>query len=245
MTHRFLGRPKENRGSAVHPIHLTENPWHRLPEKQPFVLPEDDSLVRTFNVNAQLVHYLRIEAILPEPFVGAKDAPVVLLSNNPGYGKNAAYRQDQIFMDRMRRNLLHEPSDYPFVFLAPDLPRPLGEWWRKKLKELLSRFGDEVIARSVLNIAYVPYASQRYRHGRLRLPSQDYSFKLVVDAMNRGAVIVAMRKKERWFGAIPVLEHYKHLYQVTNVQNPAISSRNCLAYQKVVQAVETADSKRR
>jgi hypothetical protein len=97
---------------------MDENPWCRLPASPPYVLPDDEPLVRDFNERVGPNRCLDIDKILPEPFVGAKDAPVVLLRNNPGFGKGADHEQGRVFIERMRKNLLHESSDYPFVFLG-------------------------------------------------------------------------------------------------------------------------------
>jgi hypothetical protein len=225
---------------------LTDNPWHRLPDEPPYVLPDDKLLVESFNVKASQKRFLHIDKILPEAFVGSPTAPVVLLSNNPGFNPEkgeAKLRQDPIFMVRMRNNLQHLPADYPFVFLDPDNV-PGMKWWQRKLKRLLKLFGPKVIARSILNVPYFPYPSRRFRHGRLHLPSQDYGFRLVRDAVNRGAMIVSMRSKKRWLSAVPELKEYENLCQVNNVQNPVISPRNCPGYQKVVEAIEQAERKR-
>jgi hypothetical protein len=226
---------------------MNENPWYLLPDRAPYVLPSDDRCVRDFNkkVGPGSNRFLRIDKILPEPFVGAQDAPVVLLSNNPGFGEQATNKRVQEFMDRMRKNLLHECLKYPFVFLDPDL-RGVGKWWERKLKYLLKRFGREVIARSVLNITYFPYPSRRFGHRKLRVPSQVYSFGLVRDAVNRKAIIVFMRREDMWKEAVPELKNYDRLFQVKNVQNPAISPRNCPEheYERVIEAITEAERKK-
>jgi hypothetical protein len=224
------------------------NPWRRLPAGKPFVLPEDEQLIRNFNdrVGRGHDHFLHTDKILPEAFLGARDAPVVFLSNNPGFSEERARaKQDPVFVARMRTNLLHEPLDYPFVFLDPDFGCAGGKkWWERKLKALLGLFGHQVIARDVLNVPYFPYPSRRYGHGRLSLPSQVYGFKLVRDAMKRGAVIVRMRKNEKWLTQVDGLRSYEHLYHVENWQNPTISRRNCNGFDAIVRAIEVAEMKR-
>ena len=60
---------------------MMSNPWGRLPCTAPFVLPEDKEEVLAFNKKVGEGHpaYLRLE-VMPEPFVGKPDAPVVLLA---------------------------------------------------------------------------------------------------------------------------------------------------------------------
>ena len=97
---------------------MTTNPWLQLPEHPPYVLPEDEALVRAFNERAGPNRFLHVDALLPEAFVGAREAPVVLLSNNPGYtDEGAPARRSDDFMSKLRKNLRHDPLPYPFLFL--------------------------------------------------------------------------------------------------------------------------------
>jgi len=190
-------------------------------------------------------HFVQIGELVPEAFVGALEAPVVLLSNNPGFGNRVSDSEKSDFAAKMRMNLLHEPSDYPFVFLAPDHFGRGRKWWRSKLKELIVLFGEQVVARSILNVVYFPYPSRRYRHQRRLLPSQAYSFRLVADAVKREAIIVLMRpgKKKEWEQAVPILKGYGRLFPVENPQTPAISRRNCGGFEMVVEAINAAVAK--
>jgi hypothetical protein len=98
------------------------------------------------------------------------------------------------------------------------------------------------MSRAILNVAYFPYASQRYGHTGIRLSSQQYSFELMREALKNGAVVVRMRKNESWFSAVPELRGYKHLFQVRYWQNPVIGP-NLNGYQKVVQAISRLKAK--
>lgn len=224
------------------------NPWASLPREPDFVLPEDEAAVRFFNdkKGSQHDHFLHIDKILPEAFVGARDAPVVLLSNNPGFGSGAPAKENQSFKDRMRSNLLHEASDYPFVFLDPKFSGLGKKWWATKLKEVIEAFENDekatsIVARSILNVPYFPYPSRKFGHRRLRLPSQEYSFGLIRRAIKRGAVIVFMRREKMWMEAVPELKGYTNLTRVGNKQNPTISRRNCEGFEKVVQAIRISE----
>src|SRR5262245_6795845 len=226
---------------------MIENPWRHLPVRPPFVLPSDEECVRAFNkkkVGPGHAHFIHLDDILPEAFVGDRAAPVVLLSNNPGYGRTVADRSEPKFVAWMRSNLLHEAFAYPFVFLRPDFSGPGKKWWEPKLKHLLKEFGVEVVARSVLNVVYFPYPSQRYGHGGLPLPSQEYGFQLVREAVKRKAAVVRMRANKGWFEKVPELNGYDRLYRVRNWQSPAISPGNCADYQNVVEAIREAEVRR-
>ena len=59
------------------------NPWPALSYEPPFVLHEDLHPVLQFNARATGRTRLELD-LLPEPFVGRVEAPVVLLTLNPG-----------------------------------------------------------------------------------------------------------------------------------------------------------------
>jgi hypothetical protein len=218
---------------------MNDNPWHRLPDRDPFVLPDDEAAVRQFNEHASEDHKLRIDDILPEPFVGDPNAPVILLGNNPGFTpERVTYKREPSFVARLRDNLLHKASDYPFVFFAPDVHERLKSWWNRKLKQLLRRFEDAVLARSILAVEHFPYPSRKYGGWGLRLRSQEYSFHLVRKAMERKAVIVLTRGKSRWCNEIPTLCGYEGLCELRNPQAGSISPRNCERFPEIVRAIE-------
>jgi hypothetical protein len=246
---KFVGDDEEAKAilrQMKEPQRMNTNPWARLPEGPPYVLSEDVETVAKFNAkrDREHVHYLHVDKILPEPFVGAKDAPVLLLSNNPGFSdkeEKLQSRQSDIFRSLMWKNLLHKLSDYPFVYLNPALgPNDNGNrWWQHKFKHLLNKFDAKVVARSVLNVVFFPYPSREYKHLRTPLPSQQYNFDLVAEAVKREAIIVSMRpgRDRDWLKAVPELQNYKRFFRVKNPQTPTISPNNCEAYQEVENAI--------
>lgn len=223
-----------------------ENPWLQLPTEPPYVLPADRDYVEKFNRAlriSQQKHYLQINAILPEPFIGAKDAPVLLLSNNPGIGgDDSPSRQAPAFREVMRNNLLHASSDWPFLYLNPTFDSWETWWRRKRLRRIIKRFGQQTVARCILNVVLCPYPSQFYKP--LFVPSQSYSFKLVHDAVARNAVIILFRPGQQsiWEENVPSLKGYERFFSVPNAQNPAITE-NCPGYDLVVEALEASTSR--
>ena len=70
------------------------------------------------------------------------------------------------------------------------------------------------------------------------LASQQYSFGLVRQALQRDAVIILLRSERLWFAAMPELASYRRLYRIKNPQNPTLSVRNCPeGYDRVVEAL--------
>lgn len=63
-----------------------ENPWKHLPGQPPYVLPADAPAISSFNQGVSDEHQIRLE-LLPEPYLGDPDAPIILLSLNPGFSE--------------------------------------------------------------------------------------------------------------------------------------------------------------
>ena len=230
---------------------MNENPWNLLPVQPPFVLSEEKDKVLAFNVNAHPNHFLHLD-IIPEPFVGRQDAPVVLLGNIGGGpefegDQPSAYKLEPAFQDRVRKNLLHDPSDFPLLWFAPGYYDPGTGWWERKLKQLLREFGNgdiamSKLARSILSVEFFPYSAHRYGHDRLPLPSQKYSFALVRNAVQRGAVIVLRHGERRWRGAVPELATYPNVVRLKEVRRALITPGNCHddGFQKIVRAIKAS-----
>ena len=205
------------------------NPWIDLPDRPPHVLPSEDAAVARLNFGAHPDVAVHLE-LLPEPYLGHPQAPVVILNLNPGFDERDIpfHSMDPLFREISRKNLLHQPQDYPFYLLDPRISASLGhQWWIKKLKEPIRVAGLQPVATRVLCVEYFPYHSRRYPPIRETLESQRYGFQLVRDAIGRGALIVIMRGQKRWLEAVPELANHGRVYKLNSVQNVAISPGNC------------------
>ena len=182
------------------------NPWQDLPLNEPFVLPDDRAIADEFNASAIDNVKLHLE-LLPEPFLGCPDATVVLLNLNPGYKPEDQQRHhNPEFIARSRGNLVHRPVAYPFFLLNPDIPT--SGYWKRKLGRLIESVGIDVVARNILCVEYFPYHSKKYQRGQTQLPSQQYGFSLVRQAIDRQAIIVLLRSERYWCEAVHDLASY-------------------------------------
>lgn len=219
---------------------MLNNPWIDLPLGPPYLLPCDSLPVRRFNAKAPPDAALRLE-LIPEPFLGRPEAPVVLLNLNPGFDEREIvfHYEDSRFIELSRKNLLHEALEHPFYLLDPALRSSLGhQWWMRKLKEPIGDVGLAQTARNILCVEFFPYHSRRYRAAREILHSQAYSFHLVREAIDRGALVVLMRGKSQWTSAVPELIAYPRVHRLNSVQNVSISRGNCpTGYAEMVQAL--------
>jgi hypothetical protein len=204
------------------------NPWLDLPEAAPFVLRGDVAGIERFNTTATPETTIQLD-VMPEPFIGRPEAPLVFLLLNPGFDPATVplYQSGTPLAVASRDNLRHARRDLPFFPLDPQcLVLPGLSWWSRKLRRLVECVGLPTAAHDILSVEWFPYHSRRC--GLVpNLPSQQYSFSLVRQAMARNATIVVMRSAARWIKSIPELASYPRLYRLRSPQNPSISPANC------------------
>ena len=194
-----------------------ETPWAELPAGPPFVLPCDAALVTAFNDKERQrrsdCERLQLE-LLPEPYIGRPDAPIVLLKSHAGYRPNdSRLMDDENARKIVRRNLLHQPLAYPFYVLDPALAwTDQAIWWRRKIRHVIAVSDERTVAENVLSIAAFPYRSFRNPALPGLLPSQDYAFALVEQAIDRNALILMGNTVRFWYDAVPRLQGYPHLF---------------------------------
>jgi hypothetical protein len=205
----------------------TPNPWLRLPLEPPFVLPGDQPAIETFNRSA--AHDYRVETgLMPEPFVGRPNAPILLLLLNPGVSDDDfALHEQAFFRERIRVCHRWHPATYANYFLDPDVSGPGARWMSRVLGSLIREFGTQTVATCVASLEYFPYHSRRFAHHRLRVTSQQYGFELLRSAIHRGAAIFVTRGARIWENAVPELHGYQRAFRTRSVQNVVISPRNC------------------
>ena len=225
------------------------SPWANLPSEPPIVLPEDRPWVETFNELSRDRPSWRIRTeLLPEPFIGRVDAPLVILALNPGFSEeDLGTHTRPEFMSEVRRCISAEPGPYPFFHLNPALNGPGWDWWKRALKELLDRKYDrKVLAQSILCLEFFPYRSEEFAHGHLRLPSQEYTFSLLRAAIARAAPIIVTRGFSYWTGAVPALASYPRMFRTRSQRTARISERNCpLGFASACRVIEDASAQSR
>jgi hypothetical protein len=192
-----------------------ENPWADLPDTAPYVLPADRERVLAFNREPGRlpIHTLQVH-VMPEPYIGRADAPIVLLKLNPGYEPDdARFAADARCREVWRSNALHEPLDYPFYPLDPFLAwTAASRWWRLRLGRLIEAFGERLLAGNLLCIEAFPYRTLRFPGTRGTLRSQQYGFWLAERAVARGALILMANRPRVWYRAVPALKDYPRLH---------------------------------
>lgn len=218
------------------------NPWSAIPAVPPFVLPMDSAYVEA--ANADCVPYAPDwlhTGRLPEPRSGPRDAPILLLQINPSYDV-ATMREalSDVSVAEQRAALADEQAAHACLARG-------DAWWRRAFAQPIARFGQARVAQAVCSVEYFPYPSQRFAHAYWRLPSQEYQFALVREALARGALIVVTRGLSLWLGAVPELAAQcdRTVLLSRNPQRVSISPGNLPegGFARVLAAIETAGTR--
>jgi len=211
-----------------------QNPWTQLPQVSPYVLASDAALLQAFNARAAGKHHYDT-SLFPEPFFGSLNAPVVVLTLNPGWSPDdAAVHAQPRFAAMSRSSLAHQLEPYPFLHLQRTAETPGGKWWHQRTRELASDVSFDILAHRLACIQFAPYHSSEYHAGSPLFPSQQYSFFLVRQAMAREAEIVVMRSVNLWLSVVPELAGYKRLHRGSNPRAPFLSRGNLKSAYNVV-----------
>ncbi len=202
-----------------------ENPWGSLPAEPPYVLPMDREGVAahkerlaTLSPERRKALQLRTE-LLPTPFVGDPDAPVVLLNLNPGYSdRDPGDYAERTFRNAAVENLTHAVSGLPFFPIDPRFDATSSyDWWAARLREIMEAAGSDNVARSLFCVQAFPYHSVGFDSwlwdsARLyeSFPSQRYTAHLLSEAVERGAMIIGLRSgkdaRNYWGSTMPDLD---------------------------------------
>lgn len=214
-----------------------ENPWVKLPRHAPYVLKQDWPYVKKFN-DKHKGRATEIQTdLLPEPYLGKPDAPVVLLNLNPGFDEcDRIAHGSHVFIKRSRQNLLHNhPAEYPFYLLDPCLSFAPGFcWWRKILKHLIDAEDWPIeqrlqrVADRIFCVEYFPYHSKKWGDPTKDViwPSQKYSFSLVEKAIDGKKLILILHGYRQWHAAAKRLESYDNCYIVKSARNATVTTAN-------------------
>lgn len=217
-----------------------DNPWLRLPEKQPFVLPEDEELVSKFNARRKKQNKIPVE-LPPEPYAGRKDAPVVLLTRHPSY-----HPLDHIYMCEnadfaasMQRTRAFEKQDYPFYHLNENYRGNPGlAFWEDKLKAPIKELGHRTCSQGFLLLQLFPYKTNAETKDKI-FPSFEFTRTLLLDAIKRNAIIIQMYAKREWNNYVIELNTYKKRFSCLSQANMDITPGNLPkgVYKQIIAAI--------
>lgn len=202
-----------------------KNPWLELNQtNNRFIAECDISYINEY------VEYgkqkLKLD-IIPHPYMGNPFTAVVyfLLGNPLFFSDDYPYYRNapDIFLE----NLQHKVNDYPLYWLNPIYGESKSyNWWLDKLGYLDGETNRKIITNRFFSIEYFAYYSSNFPNDLNHLPSQDYSFHLIKQAIIEKKIIIVARHKELWYSAISELRNYINKYELKSSQNVIISQNN-------------------
>lgn len=209
-----------------------KNPWERLKKSNDdiYVLNEDWDQLRTHNKHCNERDAFILD-LIPEPFTGDPDAPIVILNTNPGFSpKDYETIKSLYFFQSAMGNLSFDlDPEWPFFMLNPRIiETPTYKWWNKTVSILSkNHIYMQTISQNIFCIRYVAYHSSRYNVSRnFTLPSTLYTKYLIEKAIQRNALILCQRSHQRFQKLVPSLIKYSNIYYSLNPQMPIISEYN-------------------
>lgn len=164
-------------GGIMQVMSAVVSPWVRLSGGEPYVLAEDKPVVDCWNARLSPDDPRRLELhVLPEPFLGYHDAPVLILMANPG-SVPGDRRIDRDWVTRANQQALAAPGGTVTYSLDDKAGAfPGGIWWRGMTRGLLApgrTYAD--LAARLLVVQWHGYHSAKPSLPPERLPSQDFA----------------------------------------------------------------------
>ena len=175
--------------------------------------------------------YKFLSQLAPEPWIGDTNAKLLVLLANPGATRGDVSGKKQKGADLINQlsiaNLSHSIKDYPHFFFNPILEGTDGHtWYKKRFQHLIKETDAQNVSKKILSCELVPYHSFSWKKPRVIPPTQSYTFEIVRNAIDRGAIILIGRGKADWFKNVPELSKYKRYFQPASSQCAYISPKN-------------------
>ena len=169
---------------------------------------------------------LRLD-IPPEPWCGpVHHAAVLVLSANPRWNDEDDKHYSPAHEAAMLDNLSGQED---LIWLRDEFLGSSGsEWYRKQLLgDILQHVPVAAVASKLALVDYFPYRSEQWKES-VRTPSQDYTFQVVGEALQRGALIIITRSQKLWMQAVPTLAEKlgTQVFINSSPQQVRISSKN-------------------
>lgn len=224
------------------------NPWLNLSSSEPYLLDIDEIWAREYKSmliqrSSRLseqskrsfmdLYDLHLEDV-PFPYYGDPyRSEVVVLQANPGHDPLKEIDPLKNDIELLNKtNLLHQNKIPLFSF--QNMYRTwkykngtMGEcWYWRRTRELREIAGWKNVANKLMYLELFPYRSKKLFYPKTLPPSQEYTFQLLREMLDRGVWVIVTRMKKQWLNNVPELETYGRLVSLNSSQNVTLSRRN-------------------
>lgn len=161
---------------------------------------------------------------------------------NPGATQGDLARTTQrdhsLIVEKSMRNLNQENASFPHFFFDPELKETDGgKWFSKKYRWLIEATDRAAVARNVVTCELAPYHSVRWRNPKTMPPTQEFTYAIVRNAIERDATILLARTPKIWEQHVLELKTYPRVYRPNSI-NASVSPGNYLgAFNEIVKAI--------
>lgn len=217
------------------------NPWDGFEYSNEMVHPLDVSAVLEHNQTSK-PEYQFLLHLAPEPWIGNLGGNLFVLYANPGATKdnlNKVIQENHVkVMEKSIKNLNQSNSGFPHFHFDPELRETEGaKWFESKYKWVLDATSRQALATNLVTCELAPYHSVKWKVPRIMPPTQDFTYQIIRDAMERNAVILLARSAKIWTEHIPELSRYHRVYRPKSI-NASISPNNYPGcFDKIIDAV--------
>jgi hypothetical protein len=172
---------------------------------------------------AQHAASLRLD-LLPCPYLGRPEALVYVLLLNPG-GRHNDFEYGDEFVAERRRALQFE-SPRCFWSLDPALARSEAyKYSATRMRALIDQVGRHRVADRMMWLQYFGYQSLEWRRFPVTLPSQEFAFWLLREAIGAGKLVIIARSRRLWIRAVSELETCDYI-QLRSPRGPYLTPAN-------------------
>ena len=217
------------------------NPWDGFEYSNEMVHPLDISAVGQHNLKSK-PEYQFLLHLAPEPWIGNLKGNLLVLYANPGATQDNLNRiiqenHNQV-MEKSIKNLNQTNTEFPHFHFDPELSGTEGaKWFESRYKWVIDATSRKAVAANLITCELAPYHSVKWKVPRVMPPTQEFTFQLIRDGIERDTVILLARSAKIWTENIPELARYHRVYRPNSI-NASISPNNYPnSFDKIIQAI--------
>ena len=208
---------------------MNKNPWVGFKFSDSMLHPDDADSVEFHNRSSKSDYQFLLH-LAPEPWIGNLQGNLLVLYSNPGATQDNLNKvflpKHHEVMEKSISNLNQEITSFPHFHFDPELKDTEGgKWFRSKYRWLIEETSDRAVSENLITCELAPYHSVKWKVPRRKLPTQEFTYEIIRNAMSRGAVILLARTPKIWLENLPELENYPKVFRPNSI-NASISPKN-------------------
>ena len=208
---------------------MNKNPWIGFKFSDSMLHPDDADSVEFHNRSSKSDYQFLLH-LAPEPWIGNLQGNLLVLYSNPGATQDNLNKVFQPkhheVMQKSISNLNQEITSFPHFHFDPELKDTEGgKWFRSKYRWLIEETSHRAVSENLITCELAPYHSVKWKVPRRKLPTQEFTYEIIRNAMSRGAVILLARTPKIWLENLPELAIYPKVFRPNSI-NASISPKN-------------------